>query len=72
MGRMFALTTTFNQAIGKWNTVKVTDMEYMFSYASAFEQKLCWPHNSTFPGQWGMWDGSKVDGWGTGTPANCT
>jgi len=50
----------------------VTGMGYMFYGASAFNQKLCWPHNSTFPIQTNMWAGSKVDGWGKGTPAKCT
>jgi len=44
-------------------------MAYMFFSASAFNQKLCWPHEGV--DTTGMWDGSQVGGWGTGTPANC-
>ncbi len=51
---------------------KLTYMVAMFYSASVFNQTLCWPHNDTFPDQDGMWYGSKVDGWGTGDPANCT
>jgi surface protein len=69
---MFYGASAFNQAIGNWNTAKVTSMWRMFYGASAFNQKLCWPHNDTFPDQYAMWDYSKVGGWGTGTPANCT
>jgi len=32
--------SAFNQAIGKWNTAKVTDMYFMFYYASAFNQPI--------------------------------
>jgi hypothetical protein len=46
-------------------------MDDMFYEASAFNQKLCWPHSTTYPGQSNMWTGSKV-WWGRGTPANCT
>ena len=32
--------TTFNADISKWNTSSVTDMMYMFAYASAFNQDI--------------------------------
>jgi surface protein len=48
---MFYGANKFNKAIGKWNTAKVTSMSSMFLGASAFDQKLCWPHNSTLPFQ---------------------
>ena len=32
--------STFNGDISKWDTGKVTDMEYMFSSASAFNQDI--------------------------------
>ena len=64
---MFYGANKFNKAIGKWNTAKVTHMWYMFDGATA---KLCWPHEGVYTDS--MWTGSKVGGWGTGTPANCT
>jgi hypothetical protein len=47
-------------------------MRRMFYGASAFDQKLCWPHTLTIPNQQDMWTGSQVGGWGTGKPATCT
>ena len=40
--------TTFNADISKWNTSSVTDMMYMFAYASAFNQDI------------GSWNTEKV------------
>jgi surface protein len=32
--------SAFNQNISNWDTAKVTDMRYMFYYASSFDQDL--------------------------------
>ena len=40
MSTMFANATVFNQPIGSWNTIKVTDMNSMFLNARAFNQTI--------------------------------
>jgi len=43
---MFRSATKYNQAIGTWNVSEVTDMGFMFSGASSFNQDLCsWYNN---------------------------
>jgi hypothetical protein len=37
---MFQLASAFNQPIGNWSTVAVTDMAMMFYYASNFNQAI--------------------------------
>ena len=34
--------SSFNRPIGNWNIGAVTEMRYMFHYASAFDQDLGW------------------------------
>jgi len=38
---MFDRASAFNGNISSWNTSAVTDMSYMFWYASSFNQNLC-------------------------------
>ena len=40
MQSMFRSASAFNQDIGDWNTAQVTDMVYMFRYATAFQAKF--------------------------------
>jgi hypothetical protein len=43
---MFTDATNFNQAIGYWNTSKVSNMAFMFNSATSFNQDLCaWYNN---------------------------
>ena len=39
MSRLFS-DTSFNEAIGSWNTSAVTDMQYMFNWATKFNQPI--------------------------------
>jgi surface protein len=48
MSELFYDMATFNDDISTWDTSQVTDMYYMFAYASAFNQAV------------GSWDTSKV------------
>ena len=38
---MFGYASAFNQPVGDWDVSKVTNMEYMFTEAKAFDQVLC-------------------------------
>jgi surface protein len=40
MFAMFQSSTVFNQAIGSWNTIAVTNMRGMFRASSAFNQDI--------------------------------
>ena len=42
MNHMFYSASSFNQPIGDWRVDQVTNMGYMFEYASAFDQDLGW------------------------------
>ena len=48
----FGNKSTFNGDISKWNTSQVTDMRYMFVFASAFNQDI------------GSWNTEKVTNMG--------
>jgi Mycoplasma protein of unknown function, DUF285 len=37
---------TFNQNLSSWNVASVTDMSYMFFWATAFNQEICWENNT--------------------------
>ena len=39
---MFYRATAFDQPIGGWKVDQVTDMEYMFTGATAFSQSVDW------------------------------
>ena len=42
MSQMFRYASSFNQPLGDWNVDKVTNMQYMLSDASDFDQDLGW------------------------------
>ena len=41
MRNLFDGASDFNHHLSKWDVSAVTDMRYMFTYASAFQYKLC-------------------------------
>merc|ERR1712070_615850 len=51
----FGDKSTFNGDISKWNTEKVTNMQYMFGYASAFNHDISsWTGSAATTAQTGM------------------
>ena len=74
MNSMFYGATSFNQAIGGWNTANVIDMESMFSGATQFNKAIGGWNTSkvvllagifygaeTFDQNIGAWDLSSID-----------
>ena len=58
---MFNAAPAFNQAIGNWNTEKVTDMYHMFSSASAFDQDISsWTGTAATTAQSNMFFGATA------------